>query len=624
VSTTSAAGAQPRAGTVEAVRHHRWHLAAVASCLAAAMALWLISLPAIHPAAMDDLGLVSVLPWSFWAAIVLLVAGFCMSLARGIERGPLPFLFLANLVLVLHATPAITYVTLRYSWAWKHLGVVDYYLRHGTFDPEASFLAAYHNWPGFFMASALFAKLYDADPLVLSEVARFFPPILNLLYIALLPMIFRRFSSDDRLIWAGVAMFVVGNWVGQDYFSPQGSAFLLYLGVLALCLGPLATDPRNQLESSFAPARLVARFGMWANRNVPAPPPVGPVARIASVGGVIALIAALTVTHQLTPILLIVALAGLVVIGRLNGAFVILAALMEVLWLFYFAQSFIASAFSSLVAEFGTLSSDTVGRMVDLAQVSAGQQLVVLASRILTATIAVAAVLGGLRRLRHGYWDAPAVVLTLAPLPLLASTSYGGEILFRLYFFALPFLAFFAAALFFPTSGKAAAFVPRLALAVLLLLLVPGFLLANNGKDRQYWFTPQEVQAADWLYRTAPPGSLLIEGSRNYPSQFRNYENFVYVPISEERPQARAEILDAPAAVLGRWLSGAENGGFVIITRSQKRLLDDLGLMPGALADIERALLASAAFRVVHATEHTTIFTLNDAAPAAIEALGSD
>ena len=43
-----------------------------------------------------------------------------------------------------------------------------------------------------------------------------------------------------------------------------------------------------------------------------------------------------------------------------------------------------------------------------------------------------------------------------------------------------------------------------------------------------YVFTTEEVAAATWLADNAPEGSLLVEGSRNYPTQFHNYEYFRY------------------------------------------------------------------------------------------------
>jgi hypothetical protein len=185
-----------------------------ASCLAAALLLWLCSLVQIDPSGLDDLGIVSILPWTSWATLVLLAIGFMSSMDQRLASGPLPFLLLVVFVLVLHATPAIGYGTLRYSWAWKHIGMVDYIQRHGTPDPVAPYLAAYHNWPGFFLASAWVANLAGAGPLEIAKAARFAPTILNLLYLCVLPLVLRRFTDDNRLIWTAVWVFLAGNWVG--------------------------------------------------------------------------------------------------------------------------------------------------------------------------------------------------------------------------------------------------------------------------------------------------------------------------------------------------------------------------------------------------------------------------
>lgn len=599
--------------TTTALRETGLPVATPIVLLIAGLGLWVSGLPAIEPAAMNDLGLVSVLPWQFWTAGGLLAAGFCLSLRAKSATRPLAFLQLVGLTLVLHGTSAIAYGTMRYSWAWKHIGVVDFIQRNGGPDPNAAFLTVYHSWPGFFLAAAWLGDLFALTPLELADLARFSPLALNLAFLALLPQILRRFTNDERLVWTATCLFLLGNWVGQDYFSPQGTAYLMYLGVLALCLGPLAPPPESH-SSWIGPWPTLMRFRSFVSRGLPSPVGgTGRKGRMVAAAAALALILVMVVTHQLTPLLLICALAGLWAIGRLTIGYVLFAVVAELAWLFYFADPYVSLAIGDVLEEFGTVGGDTLGKMVSLNSVSPGQRWVSIASRALTGAIVVLAFAGFVRRLLHDYRDGPAVVLALAPAPLLLATSYGGEIVFRLYFYALPFLAYFAAALFFPSYSRSRSPSPLLLLCPAILVLMLGFVMANNGKDRQYWFSTAEVAAAAWLYEHAPAGSLLIEGSRNYPSQFRNYENFIYVPLSEETPQVRAEVLEQPEEVLGRWLSGYEHG-YVVITRSQKAGVDDLGIMPtGALEKIEQALTASPSFRLIHATADARIFTLNTA-----------
>jgi hypothetical protein len=240
----------------------------------------------------------------------------------------------------------------------------------------------------------------------------------------------------------------------------------------------------------------------------------------------------------------------------------------------------------------------------------------VIIGRALTLGVLAFAMLGSFRRWRLGYRDGLAAAMMLSALPLMAN-RYGGEVHFRVYLFALPMLALFAAAAFFPTAGRGTGRVTLAAFAITAVLGVIGFLFANNGKDREYTFARDEVDAAAWLYGRAPPNSLLIEGARNYPSQFMNYENFAYLPISEENRNVRNALIAAPEQTLARWLSDEKwKAGYIIFTRSQKALIDAEGVMPPASLDgIETRLMNSAQFEVVYSSPNTKIFMLNDAAP---------
>ncbi|MCC7021941.1 MAG: hypothetical protein IT338_03895, partial [Thermomicrobiales bacterium] len=285
------------------------HGALAAGLLSAAVVLWIASLRQIDPSGLDDLGIVSILPWTSWAALALLVAGFWLSLAPDLVRSWLPPAFLLGLVLVLHGTPAIAYETLRYSWAWKHVGIVDYIQRHGTIDPNAPYLAANHNWPGFFFVAAWVADFFGLKPLQLASLARFTPVVLNGLYLLVIVEIFRRFTKDWRAVWTACLIFLLGNWVGQDYFSPQGTAYLLYLACIALCVGLLRVVQPGAAEG------LIWTLRGFVSRGQPDPPASSAGARALAAIAVLLIAAAIAATHQLTPLVLVAALTGLAVIG---------------------------------------------------------------------------------------------------------------------------------------------------------------------------------------------------------------------------------------------------------------------------------------------------------------------
>ena len=202
---------------------------------------------------------------------------------------------------------------------------------------------------------------------------------------------------------------------------------------------------------------------------------------------------------------------------------------------------------------------------------------------------------------------APAA-FAAAPLALFAFGNYEGELLFRIYLFALPFLAYFAAHAFLAGARRRVLAGAGFGLAALALLA--GFVVAYYGKDRQFYFSPQEVAASRLVYEHAPRGALVIEGTRGYPGQFRNYERLDYVTLSREPRDSQARVLAHPVGRLSDWIDDPPRpGAYVIITRSQKAEVAELGVMPhGSLDRIERALARSRRFRTLVRNRDAVVF----------------
>ena len=162
-----------------------------------ALALWIVALFRLNPAAVGDYGLVMALPVVYFAALGVLTIGFAYALHRG-ARLPVMLAHIVLFLLIVHATPAITYGALRYAWAWKHVGIVDLMMRRHVLVPNAPVLPIYQQWPGFFAASTVLTESGGLKSAV--TFAGWAPPVFELLNIAALVVLFRSLTDDRRRI----------------------------------------------------------------------------------------------------------------------------------------------------------------------------------------------------------------------------------------------------------------------------------------------------------------------------------------------------------------------------------------------------------------------------------------
>ena len=177
----------------------------------------------------------------------------------------------------------------------------------------------------------------------------------------------------------------------------------------------------------------------------------GPWARAGLITVIILSLAAISYTHQLTPIVGVFALAGLVVFRQITTRWLpVLLALMTLTWMAFGAAPFLELYLGPVLEEIGRIGQTLDENLVPTAQVSPAQVVVSAFSRGLSLLVVVLAAAGVIRRMRHGHKDFPAMLLVAAAVAMLPVSSYGGELLLRIYLFAVPFLAFLAAGLAFP------------------------------------------------------------------------------------------------------------------------------------------------------------------------------
>lgn len=567
----------------------RWdNLQSLAIVLFAAL-MWIIGFWGADPRDMTDIGLLTLFTLPVIAALAVLTGSFFIALRR---RAPEWVLAMHVVVFIglIHGTPPALFHTLRYGWAWKHVGIVEYILRTGMVDTTISSRPIYHSWPGFFGGSALLTELLGRSTLL--SLAVWTPVAFNLFNLLAARFLLRTLTDDRRVVWLALWLFFVTSWLGLDYYSPQGLAFPLYMVLMGLVLRA-HRRPRDFSHNVDRPVTKV----MSARAVLPI---------------MVLVMTVIASSHQITPLMMVLGLTTMFILRQARGWHVpVLAVVLTVGWALVVARGYTLDHLNGLTI--GQPVQNSVDTFEKSADVRGGQVLVSFGGRLNTAVALSAALVGVYKAWRRRRLDHGALLLLLSPMLLLAVTEYGGEVLFRVVLFASPFTAYFAALAIYCDGAEGAR--TRLAVtgAVLTAILLPTFLLGYYGKDAQNYFTPAEVKAASWLYENAQPNAVIVEGSRNYPQRFRNYEKLNLLSIANEPKDSRDRVLADPAGRLSNWIAAgpSHKPGYVLITRSQKVANDLIGPMPvGSLERIEQALRASPRFRVALNTGDAVVFTL--------------
>jgi hypothetical protein len=570
---------------------------------------------------MTDIGLISVLPVGFFVALALLTCSFCLTLRGSAIRGPLLLLHVGILILVLYGTPALVEQTPRIAVTWRHLGLIDFVMRSGKVLPRFD---AYFNWPGFFVLGALFSQIAGVSNLV--GLASWSNVFFNLLYLAPLAMIYRSATRDHRLIWLGLWFFYLTNWVGQDYLSPQGFDYFLYLAVLGILLGYFSTNSPSVVPSATLTRMFNKRLPRLTRLTAVAPagtlsPKVRPLTRVGLMAIVIGIFAAMIPTHQLTPFAALASVTALVVFNRISPrGLPVLMAVMVLAWMSYGAMAYFAGHLEPLVTSVGSLGRNVNRGVVGRLRGSPGHELVVHARLLMAAIVASLAMAGFIRRFMSGHRDLSIALVAGAPTFLLVA-QYGGEMFLRVYFYCLPGLAFLTAALFcggeraavpgigfmvparirrtlLPLTSKIRSIVSTLPssklwsswrstvlIGLASLALTCGFLLTRYGNERMDYFTLDEVQATRYLYGVAPSGSIFVAPGISEPWQYERYTSIRtewmnnQIVRNNDIPRLEQMLVSHPA------------GGYVLITRSAVATLELYGGVPNQqITSFEQAL----------------------------------
>jgi hypothetical protein len=444
------------------------------------------------------LGVVDALSPLYWFGAALIVGGLVAGCAYGSRWA---WVNVGGLIVALFGLPGLLEPHPRFTVAWVHVGFIDHIADHGTLLTD---LDGRFSWAGFFAAGGLLQRMAGTDTVLwLVRYAPIFYVGASVLLVALLA---RRTAATRTQTIVAAAVFCCLNWIGQDYFSPQATAFVLYLTIIAVVVYAFPADP-----SAIASGRL---------RRLLRPEPDewqgvlggggSPSASMFALGVCYLLLVAMVISHQLTPVFFVSACSLLVIcnVTRLR-TMPIAAAVMFLAWLSFGASAYWIGHFDDLTGSIGH-----VGRLLDQnvgsrARSTNVDRQVVVTCRLLLALFAWGLAALSIVRdwLRH---RTPVALLCLfmAPFPLLFMQPYGGEMALRVCFFSLPAASILIARLVVPTPRFA---VVRLAaIAATAGLLVPAFVTARYGNEKFEMISDDDIAVVGQLYDQAPAGSLVF------------------------------------------------------------------------------------------------------------------
>lgn len=437
------------------------------------------------------------LPPIWYLGIALVIGAVVVAL---VASGWVAGLAVATLQVAVTITPAIVYNLPRYSWTFKHLGVVEYVLRHGAVNPT---LDIYQAWPAFFAGAAWVCHAVGiSNPTVL---ARWWPPVTDVAIVFAMQHLAFRALGSVRRSWLAAAIVVVGNMIGQDYFSPQAAGFFLAVAVFA------AVYKRRH-----------ERRGMGVSDWI-------------LVG---AMVIAVAVTHQLSPYMIVGASVVLALFGLCRSRIVPVVALVSAGGWALLHFSVVKRYFN--FNQFGDVATNalTKGFVAPGIHKSALIHYDSYAMALDAGLIGVMALLVLAQRR-----DKVHIALALCAASgtgLFLANSYGNEGAFRVVLFSLPWLAILC-------SDWNAATAPRLywAPVVALPILLGSYLVADWGLDFMNVVRPNDLQVEQAFESKAPAGSrLYILGSyfpakstsRYYLFKYRSYPYIVTGSASKKKP----------------------------------------------------------------------------------------
>ncbi len=353
-----------------------------------------------HPAGPVPAGLIA-LVWPTWfIGLACIVVAFVAAIALKVR--PWASVLAGSVVVI--ASQAFVYGTPTVPSAARHIGIIRYILANQRVDPVSDI---YQTWSGMFTGQAWLISVSGIQDAF--TVATWWPIIAVVTSCLAIRAVAGKILSPLNA-WVASGIFVLANSLNTVYYAPQVLAFAPGMAIVAILLAP------NTAESSIR-----ARLRIWSVL------PIG---------------CAVVVEHQITPFIVAAALTVLV-LGRAIKPWwsPLLVFVPAVTWMLlnlnvlrrYITPGALGDVFKNVAPPVHPPAA-------------LEQPLISVASFLVPAAALVVLGMTALVMLFRA-WDRTALTLVAAavsPLLLSLGTDYGGEGVFRITLFAVPWLAILA------------------------------------------------------------------------------------------------------------------------------------------------------------------------------------
>lgn len=398
--------------------------------------------------AIGPLGLVHSFPRSFYVGCALLLAGGTCLWTISRRCAFLAVVQVVLLITCLWLVPVLLSGTPRFGSAYKAFGFADYIIRFTKLNPD-NWQFWYHNWPGSSILVALIMQLLgpgSGRPLLM-----FYPYGLNVLMLLPLWWLLRQgpWHREMPNAWAaGATVFFLGNFINQDYLSPQ--SFGLFLLACALALALSLADSKDPLSPQTTTGLKLVLILVFCT---------------------------LAVSHVLSSLVAMAVMSAYALVRRQRPVYILLLGLVVLTaWNLAGASVYFEANFLSFLQQ---LVSFQDGWDINITQRMSGSVEHLLVNKMRLLYCALFGIIGGLGfMLGWRKWRRKTVLIIMMPaLPtvvLCGVMPYGGESYMRLFLFSLFALAFFSLGLVIKRWGA-------VTLCVVLISCCPLFMVAKYG-----------------------------------------------------------------------------------------------------------------------------------------------